>query len=62
MVPAYRTTNWKPCSHPSTVENARAAGLGLTVARQGARAAGGDVTLSNRSGGLTARLHLPLQT
>ena len=38
------------------------AGLGLTVARQGARAAGGDVTLSNRSGGLTARLHLPLQT
>jgi len=37
------------------------AGLGLTVARQAARAHGGDVTLSNRSeGGLVARLHLPL--
>ena len=37
------------------------AGLGLTVARQAARASGGDVTLSNRTGGgLTARLHLPL--
>ncbi|MEY4556217.1 MAG: hypothetical protein RL093_1336 [Pseudomonadota bacterium] len=37
------------------------AGLGLTVARQAARADGGDVTLSNRSeGGLLARLHLPL--
>jgi len=37
------------------------AGLGLTVARQAARAHGGDVTLSNRSdGGLVARLDLPL--
>ena len=37
------------------------AGLGLTVARQAARAHGGDVTLSNRSdGGLLARLQLPL--
>ena len=37
------------------------AGLGLTVARQAARAHGGDVTLSNRSGGgLQARLDLPL--
>ncbi len=37
------------------------AGLGLTVARQAARAHGGDVTLANRSeGGLVARLHLPL--
>lgn len=36
-------------------------GLGLTVARQAARAHGGDVTLSNRpEGGLMARLHLPL--
>ena len=39
------------------------AGLGLTVARQAARAAGGDVTLANRpEGGLLARLHIPLQT
>ncbi len=37
------------------------AGLGLTVARQAARASGGDVILSNRTGGgLTARLRLPL--
>lgn len=37
------------------------AGLGLTVARQAARAFGGDVTLTNRpGGGLTARLALPL--
>ncbi|MBA3048568.1 ATP-binding protein, partial [Brevundimonas sp.] len=37
------------------------AGLGLTVARQAARAHGGDVTLTNRSdGGLVARLELPL--
>jgi two-component system, OmpR family, sensor kinase len=37
------------------------AGLGLTVARQAARAYGGDVTLANRSeGGLMARLTLPL--
>lgn len=37
------------------------AGLGLTVARQAARAFGGDVTLSNRAGGgLAARLTLPL--
>jgi two-component system OmpR family sensor kinase len=36
-------------------------GLGLTVARQAARAHGGDVTLTNRSeGGLIARLELPL--
>jgi two-component system, OmpR family, sensor kinase len=39
------------------------AGLGLTVARQAARAHGGDVTLINRSeGGLTARLDLPLSS
>ncbi|MCS6622755.1 ATP-binding protein [Roseibacterium beibuensis] len=39
------------------------AGLGLTVARQAARAAGGEVTLTNGSGGgLTARLSLPLAT
>ncbi len=38
------------------------AGLGLTVARQAARAHGGDVTLANRSeGGLVARLQLPLR-
>ncbi|RZJ26506.1 MAG: HAMP domain-containing protein [Brevundimonas sp.] len=37
------------------------AGLGLTVARQAARAFGGEVTLANRpGGGLTARLHVPL--
>lgn len=37
------------------------AGLGLAVARQAARAAGGDVTLTNRvGGGLEARLTLPL--
>ncbi|WP_420470814.1 ATP-binding protein [Brevundimonas sp. FT23042] len=37
------------------------AGLGLTVARQAARAFGGEVTLANRpEGGLSARLHLPL--
>ncbi|HZV84098.1 MAG TPA: ATP-binding protein, partial [Brevundimonas sp.] len=37
------------------------AGLGLTVARQAARAAGGDVTLSNRpEAGLSARLEAPL--
>jgi two-component system OmpR family sensor kinase len=37
------------------------AGLGLAVARQAARAAGGEVTLSNRpGGGLEARLVLPL--
>ena len=37
------------------------AGLGLTVARQAARASGGDVVLANRpEGGLVARLHLPL--
>lgn len=37
------------------------AGLGLTVARQAARGSGGDVVLSNAaSGGLIARLHLPL--
>lgn len=36
------------------------AGLGLTVARQAARASGGDVTLANRSGGgLIAALRLP---
>ena len=38
------------------------AGLGLTVARQAARAHGGDVTLENRpGGGLTAQLRLPLR-
>ena len=37
------------------------AGLGLTVARQAARGAGGDVTLANRPmGGLNARLWAPL--
>ncbi len=37
------------------------AGLGLAVARQAARAAGGEVILFNREGGgLTARLTLPL--
>lgn len=37
------------------------AGLGLTVARQAARASGGDVTLANRqTGGLVANLSLPL--
>ncbi|NJC41543.1 signal transduction histidine kinase [Brevundimonas alba] len=37
------------------------AGLGLTVARQAARAHGGDVVLIRRTeGGLTARLDLPL--
>ena len=39
------------------------AGLGLTVARQAARASGGDVVLQRREGGgLTARLHIPLDT
>jgi len=39
------------------------AGLGLAVARQAARAAGGDVTLVNRpGGGLEARLALPLSS
>lgn len=37
------------------------AGLGLTVARQAARAHGGDVILTSRNGGgLTARLDLPI--
>ncbi|MBU2419802.1 MAG: two-component sensor histidine kinase, partial [Alphaproteobacteria bacterium] len=37
------------------------AGLGLTVARQAARAQGGDVVLIPRDGGgLTTRLDLPL--
>lgn len=36
------------------------AGLGLTVARQAARAHGGDVVLVRRDGGLAARLDLPL--
>jgi two-component system OmpR family sensor kinase len=39
------------------------AGLGLSVARQAARGAGGDVTLINRpEGGLTALMVLPLKT
>jgi signal transduction histidine kinase len=39
------------------------AGLGLAVARQAARAAGGDVALANRpGGGLEARLALPLSS
>ena len=39
------------------------AGLGLAVARQAARASGGEVLLFNRAGGgLTARLTLPLAT
>ena len=39
------------------------AGLGLTVARQAARAFGGEVTLANRpGGGLSARLHVPMTT
>lgn len=38
------------------------AGLGLTVARQAARAHGGEVTVANRpEGGLLARLDLPLK-
>lgn len=38
-------------------------GLGLAVARQAARAAGGDVTLTNRpGGGLEARLALPVSS
>lgn len=37
------------------------AGLGLTVARQAARGSGGDVVLMRRDGGgMTARLHIPL--
>jgi signal transduction histidine kinase len=37
------------------------AGLGLAVARQAARAAGGEVVLANRTeGGLEARLSIPL--
>jgi signal transduction histidine kinase len=37
------------------------AGLGLAVARQAARAAGGDVVLTNRpGGGLEVRLSIPL--
>ena len=36
-------------------------GLGLTIARDGARSHGGDVRLSNRhDGGLSARIELPV--
>ena len=48
-------------AEPSRNRETGGAGLGLTVARQAARAHGGEVTLSNRpEGGLTAELTLPL--
>jgi two-component system, OmpR family, sensor kinase len=47
-------------AEPSRNRQTGGAGLGLTVARQAARAHGGDVTLTNRpEGGLTAELSLP---
>lgn len=48
-------------AEPSRNRRTGGAGLGLTVARQAARAHGGDVVLTNRpDGGLTADLTLPL--
>ncbi|MBX9575707.1 MAG: HAMP domain-containing protein [Caulobacteraceae bacterium] len=48
-------------AEPSRNRQTGGAGLGLTVARQAARAHGGDVMLTNRpEGGLTAELTLPL--
>jgi two-component system OmpR family sensor kinase len=48
-------------AEPSRSRETGGAGLGLTVARQAARAHGGDVVLSNRpEGGLLAELTLPL--
>ncbi|MBU2382071.1 MAG: HAMP domain-containing protein, partial [Alphaproteobacteria bacterium] len=48
-------------AEPSRSRETGGAGLGLTVARQAARAHGGDVVLTNRpEGGLTADLNLPL--
>lgn len=47
-------------AEPSRNRSTGGAGLGLTVARQAARAHAGDVTLTNRpEGGLTAELSLP---
>ncbi|HEV7229241.1 ATP-binding protein [Brevundimonas sp.] len=47
-------------AEPSRNRQTGGAGLGLTVARQAARAHGGDVVLSNRAeGGLSAELALP---
>ncbi len=49
-------------AEPSRSRETGGAGLGLTVARQAARAHGGEVTLANRpEGGLLARLDLPLK-
>jgi signal transduction histidine kinase len=45
---------------PSRSRKTGGIGLGLAVARSIARAHGGDVILLNRSGGLTARVQLPL--
>lgn len=48
-------------AEPSRSRETGGAGLGLTVARQAARAHGGDVVLTNRpEGGLAAELILPL--
>jgi len=48
-------------AEPSRNRQTGGAGLGLTVARQAARAHGGDVALTNRpEGGLMAELTLPL--
>ena len=49
-------------AEPSRSRETGGAGLGLTVARQAARAHGGEVTVANRpGGGLLARLDLPLK-
>lgn len=48
-------------AEPSRSRETGGTGLGLTVARQAARAHGGDVVLTNRpEGGLTAELTVPL--